>query len=206
MNNGAGPEVFGAGYRAFEPIFYGVMIGAGAIACFFGFRLFKFMIAILAGFAGALAGAALGYQFGDDPLIWTLGGLFIGGLLGALMGFFFYSLAVAFAGASLGIVLSLPWIGHATHPLWQLGIMLGAAMVFALIAIVAVNGVIRLGTAYIGAFGVVYGSWFFFGGPAIHELIADSESIIPVLAAHPIPAGIMLAVGTLGLLFQWRWS
>lgn len=191
-------------YSAFEPVFHGVMIGAGAIACFFGFRVFKLMVAVLAGFVGALAGAALGYHMGEDPLMWTLIFLFIGGFAGALMGFFFFSLAVAFAGSSLGVVMVLPWVGHFENPLWQLLVMLGAAMCLALLAVVAVNLVIRLGTAYVGAFGVVYGAWYFWGGPALHELFKDSDSIIPVLAANPLPAVIMLVVGTVGLLFQAR--
>lgn len=202
--NGNEAETVEASYLVFEPIFYGVMIGAGAISCFFGFRLFKLMVAVLAGFLGALAGAALGYQLGEDPLVWTLIFLFVGGVVGALMGFFFFSLALAFAGSSLGVVLSLPWVGHMENPLWQLLTMLGVAMLFALIAVIAVNLVIRLGTAYIGAFGMVYGTWFFIGGPAIHELLKDSESIIPVLAANPIPAVIMMVVGTVGLLVQSR--
>lgn len=202
--NGNGAEAVETSYLAFEPIFYGVMIGAGAISCFFGFRLFKLMVAVLAGFVGALAGAALGYQFGEDPSLWTLIFLFIGGVAGALLGFFFFSLAAAFAGSSLGVAMSLPWVGHMENPLWQLLTMLGVAMLFALIAVVAVNLVIRLGTAYIGAFGMVYGSWFFFDGPAIHELLKDSESIIPILAENPVPAVVMMVVGTIGLLVQAR--
>lgn len=201
---GENTDSLASAYLAFEPVFHGVMIGAGAIACFFGFRVFKLMVAVFAGFVGALAGAALGYHMGEDPLLWTLIFLFIGGFVGALMGFFFFSLAVAFAGSSLGVVIALPWIGHLENPLWQLLAMLAAAMSLALLAVVAVNLVIRLGTAYIGAFGIVYGAWYFWDGPALHDLLKDSDSIIPVLAANPVPAFVMLAVGTVGLIFQAR--
>lgn len=201
MNGTEDPGLIATTY---DHIFHGVMILAGLVSCFAGFRLFKSMVAILGGFCGALLGAAIGYQFSDNPIMWVTGGAILGGLLGIILGFYFFSLAVAFAGSMFGVLLILPWLGN-IQDLWlQLGAMFLSGCIFAVFAIFAMGIAIRLGTAYMGAFGLVYGTWFFLEGPPIHRLFAEYNSVIEVMAAHPMVALIMFVVGLIGFAVQSR--
>lgn len=197
--NAADPRWLESSYLG---LFHALMIIAGLLSCFRGAAFFRWIVAILGGFCGALLGAALGYEMGSQLVIWlALGGL-AGGILGAVLAFSFLTLGVAFAGSVFGVILLLPWIGHMEDPLHQVYLIFAAACVLALISIAVMHLGIRIGTAFIGAFGVVYGGWYFFGGPAFPNLLAEYESIVHILAANPLVAIIMLMVGLLGTIVQ----
>jgi hypothetical protein len=203
MNGTEDPGLLATTY---DHTFHGVMILAGLVGCFAGFRLFKAMVAVLGGFCGALAGAYFGYQFTEDPILWVAGGAIIGGILGIILGFFFFSLAVAFAGSLFGVILLLPWLGNIEDLWMQLGAIFLSGCIFGIFAVFAMELGIRLGTAYMGAFGLVYGAWFFAGGPGIHQLFAEYESVIEVMAAQPMVALAVIVIGLIGFAFQSRSS
>lgn len=201
MNGAEDPALVTTTY---DHIFHGVMILAGFVACFAGFRMFKILVAVLGGFCGALIGAYFGYQFTEDPMLWVAGGALIGGILGIILGYFFFSLAVASMGSIFGVILLLPWLGNIQDLWMQLGAIFLSACIFAIFAIFAMELAIRLGTALTGAFGLVYGSWYFLGGPGIHQLFAEYETIINLMAAHPLMALLMLVIGLVGFAIQSR--
>ena len=90
-----------------------VLLAGGAVACFFGHRLFRFGLALLGFVIGALVATAF---FGDGtaPLAWFTGavhGLFgTGTAAGLLIAAFraLYSLAVALLGGLVGAAI-LGW-------------------------------------------------------------------------------------------------
>ena len=78
---------------------------AGAITCFAGYRLFRFVLAIW----GFILGAGIGSSMmGGDSAIAMIGAGLAGGLLGALALVFAYFVGVALVGAGLGALVTSP--------------------------------------------------------------------------------------------------
>ena len=85
-----------------------VLVLAGAVTCFAGHRLFRFVLAIW----GFILGAGIGSSMmgGDSAVAMVVAGL-VGGVLGALALVFAYFVGVALVGAALGAFL--------THAAWS---------------------------------------------------------------------------------------
>jgi hypothetical protein len=131
-----------------------VLLLGGIIACFFGYRLFRIVLAIFGFILGVFVASSL---FGASETTPMLVSAATGGLLGALLLFGAYYLAVALIGAGLGAVtanLVLSSGGADPHPL---------AVVFLAIAGAAMSMYLQryfiiVGTAFGGAWTVVVGA------------------------------------------------
>jgi Domain of unknown function (DUF4203) len=78
-----------------------VLIVGGTVSCFFGYRLFRIVLAI----GGFILGAALASSlFGASDRTMMLVAALIGGVLGAGLLFTAYFIGVALAGAALGVL------------------------------------------------------------------------------------------------------
>jgi hypothetical protein len=130
-----------------------VLIIAGFLSCFVGYRMFRlmlFLIGFIGGFmiAGSLYASSQGYQVDlhhGVALIYSI----IGGLAGALVLGVLYFLGVFAVGAILGALIAVA----ITHSLgYQNGIItVFAAIVGGLLAIMIQRHVITIATAFIGA-------------------------------------------------------
>ena len=130
-------------------------ISAGAMAwglldCFFGYRVFRFTVAVLGALAGAMlgqmAGQALGLGHGG-----MIGGVIAGGLLGMGLAFLLYLAAVFVAGFGFGSALGLLLLTH-LNPMVALlgGCVLGVVGGF--LAVRLQRALIILSTALLGSF------------------------------------------------------
>jgi hypothetical protein len=75
------------------------LVLAGVVACFFGYRFFRLVLALFGFIVGALAVTS---TIGEASALWLLGGALLGGLLGALLMVGAYFVGVAIIGAALG--------------------------------------------------------------------------------------------------------
>jgi hypothetical protein len=80
-----------------------VLLIGGIVACFFGYRMFRLVLAIFGFILGALASSSV---FGPSDTTWMVGAAIVGGLLGAGILFAAYFVAVALVGAGLGAVVA----------------------------------------------------------------------------------------------------
>lgn len=183
-------------------IVYGLIIISGLIDCFFGYRVFRLVLAVLLGLIGAGWGAYLGNHFGSDSWTAILVGLLIGGILGVVLSMFFFRASVAVSGAMFGYAMISPWVASFA-PWIQLLILIAGCGLCGLISIFAVNFAIMLATAFSGAFRVVYGGWYLVGGPAILVLRSDAEAGWHILGAQLEPFVAMVVLGAVGFFFQW---
>jgi hypothetical protein len=184
---------------------YGALIPVGILSCFFGFKLFKLCISLLGAAAGGVAGIVLGYHLGVDPLPYAVGGLFVGVILGFLLGFFFFNTAVATLAAAAAANLTIPWLDR--FGLYtQLIILFAACLVAALFAIQLSQFTIKIGTAFIGSFAIVYALWFFNGGPPFHTLVKNPSDWLAIGSMYPLPFVIAIFIGAIGLFTQLRAS
>lgn len=190
--------------EAAAPLLYVLMIFWGVIDCFFGFRVFKITIAIILAFAGSLAGAWLGYLIDSASWIPILAGFVVGGLGGALLAGIFFRTTAAVLGAFWAFTVVSPHL----HGLAEWWFWLIAAVVCILAGILAVyvaTFLIILITAFSGAFRIVYGIWFFLGGPAILAFLYSSEYEFVVFQEGFIPFIVALLLGITGAGLQ-LWS
>jgi hypothetical protein len=80
-----------------------ILLGGGIISCFFGYRLFRTVLAIFGFILGALAASSL---FGISQTGLMVVAAVVGGLLGALVLIAAYFVGVALVGAGLGAVIA----------------------------------------------------------------------------------------------------
>ncbi len=178
-----------------------LLIG-GLLACFFGYRLFRIVLAIYGFILGALVASS---AMGTADTGYMLVAAILGGLLGALILLAAYFVGVALVGAGIGALLAnLIWaqIGGEPHPL----VVIAFAVAGALTALALQRYVIIIGTAFGGAWTTLVGGLAFLGERSAAEAAAQGD----VWLAYPLnPAPgqrwvvvAWLALGIIGTLVQ----
>ena len=187
----------------YEPALYGVSAFVGLVSCFMGHRLFKALVVVLVALAGAAGMAWLGYNFGNQPLLWSIGGLIGGLLLGAALALFFYRLAVS-AIAALFVALAIsPWVQDFAVPVQMLALG-GACLVAALIANAVTNLMIQLASAMVGSFLLIHGLLYFITGETLHRTVEGENGTSLDILLDPMTACLVVGLGLVGYLVQRR--
>ncbi|MFO7725958.1 MAG: DUF4203 domain-containing protein [Oceanipulchritudo sp.] len=185
------------------PLLYGGAGILGLVSCFYGFRLFKVILIAILAVAGAAGLAWAGFHYGEQPVIWSAGGLLLGAALGGILAIFFYSLSVATLGALFVATSLLPWVQP--YELWVQWSILGVAcLVAALLAVTVTNLMIQLASAMLGALMVVHSVLYFTSGRTIHEEIEGEEGWVHYFDLDLQVAGAALVLGLVGFLIQRR--
>jgi hypothetical protein len=173
----------------------------GFVCCFFGYKLFKGMVIAIMALLGAGLLAWVGFNLGDQPVLWSLGGLIIGAILGGMLALFFYSLAVATVAALFVATTLLPWV-QGYEPIVQWLVVGGACLVAAMLATGLTNLMIQLASAMLGAVLVVHAAMYFILGETIHRAVEAEGGWTLYFDLDLQTACIALAVGLLGFLVQ----
>ena len=125
-------------------------IAWGVLDCFFGYKVFKVTLALLGGFMGVVFGQAAGRALGMGPA-GEIGGMIVGGLLGAGLAFLLYVAAVFVAGFGFGATLGILLLANYNHMVALLsGCVLGVVGGF--LAVKLQRILIMLSTALLGSF------------------------------------------------------
>lgn len=187
----------------YEPLLYGGGAVLGLLCALFGYRLFKLVLIALMAVAGAGALAYAGFAFGQQPVLWSIGGLLVGAIAGAVLALFFYKVAVATVGALFAATTVLPYVqGYGVELQW---LAVGAAaLVAGLLAIWLTTIMLQLGTAMLGSVLLVYGVRYFLYGETIHHVLEAEEEWELELMVDPVVGSIVLGIGLLGFLWQRR--
>ncbi len=186
-----------------QPLVYGIAALIGLLSCFSGYRLFKLMVIGLLAVAGAAGLAWVGFAYGEQPLVWSLGGLVLGAVLGAILAVFSYTIAVGLV-ASLFVSLSLlPWLQDfdVMNQVYIIGV---ASLGASLVAIFLTTIMIQLATAMLGGFLIVHSALFFATGETIHRIVEEDGSWTLDLNFDHRVAGAALVIGLIGFLVQSR--
>lgn len=138
-----------------------VLLLGGVIACFFGYRLFRIVLAI----AGFVIGAGLASSiFGVSDTGPMLAAAAIGGLVGAAILFFAYYAGVALTGAMLGaVVANVAFAAGDRAPSVLVVILL--SVIGAGLAMYLQRYFIIVGTAFGGAWTLIVGAMALMGNP-----------------------------------------
>jgi hypothetical protein len=178
-----------------------VLLAGGLLACFAGYRIFRFVLAIYGFILGALVASSV------MPAEQTLGMIVIwlvGGLIGALVLLAGYFLGVALIGAGLGAFVAhvLASAMGREPAVW---VVIALAILGALVALALQRYVIITATAFGGAHTALIGAAALIGEGGVAE--AARNAVYRVYPLDPFPGTYLdgwmsLALGFLGLIVQ----
>jgi len=181
------------------------LVVGGAVACFFGYRLFRVVLSIFGFILGGLMASAL---VGPSDTTWMIGAWLVGGLAGMALLYAGYYVGVALSGAALGAVLShLAFSLSGQDPPFL--IVLLASVVGAIASMYLQRHVIVLFTAFGGAWTLIVGAMALLGNRTAMAAAA-SGNVWVIYPLNPAPGqgwlpyawvilGIIGAVTQLGL-------
>jgi hypothetical protein len=179
-----------------------LLIVGGLVACFFGYRLFKFVLAIFGFILGALAASSV---FGVSDTTYMVVAAIVGGLAGALLLLAAYFVGVALIGAGIGaLVANVIWtqIEGDPHPF----VVVLFSVAGALLATWLQRYVMILGTAFAGSWTIIVGALALMGDRTALNAAAAGDiwvayPMTPAPGQRWVPFA-WVALGVVGTLVQ----
>jgi hypothetical protein len=131
-----------------------LLVLGGSLSCFAGYRLFRVVLGVYGFFLGGMLASSI---VGVSNTVGMVGAALAGGVVGALILVFAYFVAIALAGAGLGVLLAhVGWNGVAADPS-AVAIVL-ASIAGAAGAMILQRYVIVVSTAFAGAWTIILGA------------------------------------------------
>ena len=179
-----------------------LLIAGGLIACFVGFRLFKFVLGIFGFILGALAASSVFGVSDTTPMVIAA---IAGGVAGALLLLAAYFIGVALVGAGIGaLVANLIWtqIEGDPHPF----VVVLFSVAGALVATWLQRYVIILGTAFAGSWTILVGALALMGDKTALNAAAAGDiwvayPMTPAPGQRWVPYA-WIALGLIGTVVQ----
>lgn len=133
-----------------------IAVVAGIFECFFGYRLFRFILGVAGFVVAAVFFGSLGYELsgGSEPVS-IISGL-LGGVLGACLFFYLYIIGVFFLGAVLGFTIAMYVFGLLNVEVIPI-VLYAAAIISGALAAVFQKPMLIIATAFGGSFAAVTG-------------------------------------------------
>jgi len=160
-----------------------VLLVGGTVACFFGYRLFRIVLAIFGFILGALAASSIFGMSDTGPMIVAAG---VGGLIGAGILIAAYFVGVALIGAGLGAFIAHLLFATADRDPDFLALVF-LAITGAAAAMYLQRYFIIVGTGFGGAWTMIVGAMALVGDPAARAA-AVSGNVWVVYPLDPAPA------------------
>ena len=131
-----------------------------SVWCFFGYRIFRFVLGVGGFITGALVAGVIGYEFSEGRELYTIGAAILGGLLGAGLMFGLYLLGVFAIGALMGAFIAYTvFLYMSIEP--DTMTLLITAVVTGIVAVFIKRFMIVLATSFTGAWAIVSGFTYF---------------------------------------------
>jgi hypothetical protein len=192
-----------------------VAIVIGAIACFFGYRVYRVLFAILGFAVGALLGLALAGSLtlapGQEPVVRIILGV-LGGIVGASLAWFLNMVFIFLLGAGIGALVGsgIALVANADNTV-QLVIIIVLAVVVGIIAVALQKPFIIVATAFSGAQLIVAGvAQLLSGGvtsAAFNPLSVLERGVLQSMAPVTIFMVVSwLVLGIVGVFVQYKIS
>jgi len=147
-----------------------LVIVAGLLICFRGYRVLKVSLATVGFVVGAFGGWELGLSWANNATAIPLVCMLLGGVVGMILCLWLYFVGIFLIGATAGAVVAAACfseVGHQTHPI----LFLVLPIVFGVIALVVQKFMVILSTAFSGAYLIVAGIWpFVLHNPDISQI------------------------------------
>ncbi|MGM0745148.1 DUF4203 domain-containing protein [Rhodohalobacter sp.] len=178
----------------------GILVGA--LQCFYGYRIFKFILGLFGFLLGGVLAAAIGLNFTQEVVVVFLFGL-VGGFIGAALMTALYFVGVFVIGSFLGGILGVVLYAVAESNPDPVALLI-LAVIAGVIALVFQKFMIIVSTGFGGSWMVVIGVAFF-ATQAIN--FSNLNQIFRPDGSH-LYAIILcwLALGIVGVMVQYRSS
>jgi hypothetical protein len=179
-----------------------LLVIGGLVACFFGYRLFKFVLGIFGFILGALAASSV---FGVSDTTYMVIAALVGGVIGSLLLLAAYFVGVALIGAGIGaLIANLIWtqIEGDPHPF----VVVLFSVAGALVATWLQRYVMILGTSFLGAWTIIVGALALMGDRTALNAAAAGDiwvayPMTPAPGQQWVPYA-WIALGVVGALVQ----
>lgn len=183
-----------------------VLIFGGTVACFFGYRLFRIVLAIFGFIVGVLAASSLLGSGDSAPMLLAAA---IGGLVGAGLFIAAYYVGVAIVGAALGVVIgSLVLTTLEREP--QILVVVLFSIAGSVGAMFLQRYFIITGTAFGGAWTLIVGAMALVGDQTAMAAAASGDVWV-LYPLDPAPGQEWVPVawgglGLIGMVVQLGWT
>jgi len=178
------------------------VIAWGLLDCFFGFRIFKIMLAVIGGLAGVVAGQAAGVALGLGQA-GVIAGMITGGLLGAGLAYLLYLAAVFVSGFGFGLALGILLLSHFNHMVALLGgVVLG--LVGGFLAVKLQRVLIILSTGLLGSFRAIVALSYFTSRMDWAFYLRKPEQIPALIENNTWMFPSILALAVIGVIVQFE--
>src|ERR671913_1629071 len=155
-----------------------VLLAGGIVSCFYGYRMFRIVLAIFGFILGALAASSVFGVSDTGPMIVAA---LVGGLIGAAILFAAYFVGVALVGAGLGAaVANLAFSASERDPHFLVVVFFAIAGAAA--SMYLQRYFIIVGTAFGGAWTLIVGLMALLGNPSAMSAAAGGN----VWVAYPL--------------------
>jgi hypothetical protein len=183
-----------------------VLLLGGIVACFFGYRLFRIVLAIFGFIIGAFAASSVFGVSDTGPMV---GAALVGGLIGAAVLFAAYFVGVALVGAGLGAAAANLFFAASDQPPHFLVVVL-MTILGAAASMYLQRYFIIVGTAFGGAWTVIVGAMAVIGNPeALAAAAAGDVWVLYPLDPAPGRGWVPVAwivLGLIGTTVQLGWT
>ena len=183
-----------------------VLLVGGVVACFFGYRLFRIVLALFGFILGALAASSIMAASNTTGMVLAA---LVGGLIGAGILFSAYFVGVALVGAGLGAVVANMVFAASNEAPHFLAIVL-CAIAGAAAAMYLQRYFIIVGTGFGGAWTVIVGAMALLGDKRAMAAAATGDVWV-VYPLDPAPGQSWVfwawaALGLIGTGVQLGWT
>ncbi len=158
-----------------------LLLLGGIVACFFGYRLFRIVLAVFGFIFGAFVSSSI---FGVSDTTPMLVAAVLGGLFGALLLVAAYFVAVALIGAGIGAVIANVLLGQGDAPAAVVWVVV-FAVVGAAASMYLQRYFIIVGTAFGGAWTMLVGTLTLVGQLTV-PLEATGEAVWVAYLLDPV--------------------
>jgi len=183
-------------------VFIGLGILVGALQCFFGYRLFQFILGLIGFLLGSALTVAIGTTYSIDVIPVLLLGL-VGGFIGAALMVALYYVGVFVIGSFLGSILGVALYAVAESSPDPVALLI-LAVISGVMALIFQKFMIIVSTGFGGAWIVVIGIAYF-----IADTLYLSSLELTFTSGGSIIYAILLcwlAFGFAGVIVQYRSS
>ncbi len=179
----------------------GISILIGLVNCFFGYRIFKWILLLLGVYTGWALGFVAGLLYLDDLVLALLTAI-LGGIICGYLMFVLYFAVVFLLGASLGALLGYLVTVAAGHE--QITILLIIpAVIGGVLGLIIQKFMIIATTSFGGANNVVMGAAHFIGVLDWEYLLHHPEMLHKVLASRLVLLLCWIILSVTGMVAQY---
>jgi hypothetical protein len=183
-----------------------IFLVGGIVACFFGYRLFRIVLAIFGFIIGAGLASSL---FGVSDTWAMVAAWVVGGLVGAAVLMAAYFVGVALVGASLGATVANVFFAAGDRDP-QFVVVVVCAVIGAIASMYLQRYFIIVGTAFGGAWTMIVGALAVIGDKGARQAAASGDVWV-VYPLDPAPGRrwvtvAWLVLGLIGAAVQLGWT